>query len=208
MTQVSVHVGAVDGKTHAGEFQNYAAALRAQGCPDKTVRELVASRITAAFQTRRTAIRKQSRQDNTPGAAIQAELDALNREQGALIERLFGAEEPAAAMTNAEATPATAVPNGIERAPLMPAVMAEALPATVSTAEQAADWEKVRYDFVNAIGGPNQDPADPQYRKRWTSAESEADRRFRLLFGDTAFVQHQLKAQQEALLRKQGVAGN
>lgn len=198
-------LGTAGGMTEADDFQQYAAALRAQGHPETTVRELTASRITAAFQARRTAIHRQARQDHGNPAEIQAQLDALGREQGALIGRLFGAEEP-------EAVPATVAvetfPGGNERQVLMPAVMAEVMPATVQTGAQAADWEKLRGDFVNALGGANQNPANSQYRKRWAQAQSEADQRFRLLFGDNAFVQHQMQAQHEAVLRQQIEAGN
>lgn len=199
--------GAAEGKTHANEFQQYAAALRAQGHPEKTVRELTASRITAAFQIRRTALRSGAWRGNEEAADIQSELDALGREQGALIVRVLGTEEQPAPEVTAEAVASETLPGGGEGQVLMPAVMAEAMPATVQTGEQAADWEKLRGDFVNAIGGASQDPAAPQYRKRWVQAQSEADRQFRLMFGDNAYVAYQMKAQEEARLRQQGAAG-
>jgi hypothetical protein len=195
--------GTAQGNADADDFQQYAETLRAQGHPEKTVRELTASRITAAYQARRTALREQARRGGAGGADIQAQLDALGSEQGALIAKLFGAEEPPAA---AEAVTAETFAGDLEKQILMPAAMAEAMPVTVKTEEQAADWEKVRTDFVNAIGGPSQDPANPQYRKRWVQAASEADQRFRLLFGDNAYVQHQMKAQQEAVMKEQGLA--
>ena len=196
--------GTTEAKSDTDDFRAYAAGLKAQSFPETTVRELLASRITAAFQARRTAIRSTSRQGGADAAEIQRQLDTLNREQGALIAQLVGAEEqPVADATAAAAVEATA--SGNERQVLMPAVMANALPATVRTEEQAAAWEKLRNDFVNAIGGENQDPASPQYRRRWVQAESESDQRFRLIYGDTVFVQHQMQAQREAALRAQGL---
>jgi len=127
-------------------------------------------------------------------------LGALTREQNALVAQFAAPEEqPASQTAIAETAPA-----GPEKQILAPAVIAEALPATVKTEEQAATWDKLRNDFVTAIGGENQDPASPAYRKRWAHAQSEADQRFRFQFGDTAFVQHQLQAQREAMLRQQG----
>lgn len=196
--------GTAEGKTEADHFQQYAAALRAQGHAETTVRELTASRITAAFHARRTAIREQARRGNGHAAEIQAQLEALGREQGALIAELVGAEEQPAADST---TKTTSADTQNEKQVLMPAAMAEAIPATVTTGEQAADWEKVRADFVNAVGGAGQNPASPQYRKRWVQAQSEADQQFRLYFGDNAFVQHQMQAQHESMLREQGATG-
>lgn len=190
-----------DGKM-AEDFGAYAATLAAQEYSERNVRELVACRITAVFEARRTAIRRQSGND----ADIQAQLEMLNREQGAFMEQVLGAEEPPLAAATAETALTEATLSGEDRPPLMPAVMAEAMPATVKTEEQAAVWQKLRNDFVQAIGGENQNPADPHYRKRWVRAESEADQRFRLLFGDNAYVQMQMRAQQDAVLRAQGSA--
>ena len=191
--------GAGATETEARDFLAYAEELRAQGHPEKTVRELVASRITAAYEGRRTALRREARRAGADLADIQAQLDALAREQGTLITQLVGPEPASAEQATAQAEPV-----GGKDQVLMPAVMSEAMPATVTTQEHAADWAKLREDFVNAIGGPKANPASPQYRNSWVRAESEADQRFRLLFGDNAYVQHQIQAQREALMREQG----
>ncbi len=197
---------AADGKTDTDDFHAYAAELKDRGCAEDAVRELVASRITATFQRRRTFLANRARQEKWGAARIQAQLDALNREQGALIERVVGVEEqPVATVPVGVAAETTRTVS--DKPPLMPAAMADEMPATVQTAEQAAEWEKMRTDFVNAIGGGGGNPADPHYLQRWKQAESESDRRFRLLYGDTAFVQHQLRAQLEARLREQGAQG-
>ena len=195
-----VGLGAAEGG--AGDFRAYAEGLRAQGQPETTIRELVASRITAAYEGRRTALRSEARRVVADLPGIQAQLDALAREQGALITQLVGAEP----VPEAQATAQTEPVGGKDQV-LMPAVMSEAMPATVRTEEQAADWAKLRDAFVNAVGGTHADPASPQYRQRWVRAESEADQRFRLLFGDTAYVQHQMQAQREARMREQGLSG-
>jgi hypothetical protein len=195
------HVPDGDDIARVAEFRAQAEELRAQGLPEKIARETVASRITAAYEARRKALRSQTRAGRAD-AAIQTQLDALAREQGALIERLFGPEEapPAAGKGQTSAD----LHSGFEaKPPQMPAAMADTLPATVQTEEQAAAWEKVRADFVNAIGGEDQDPASPAYRRRWFPAQSEADQRFRLLFGDNAFVQHQLQAAHQAAAQAQ-----
>jgi hypothetical protein len=183
------------------DFFAYAEALRAQGHPEATVRELVASRITAAYEGRRAALRKEAQRRNADLAAIQGELDALSLAQGTLIAQVVGAEPAPEAQGTAQTEPVV----GKEQV-LMPAVMAESLPPKVKTEEQASEWARLRDSFVNAVSSVGADPASPQYRRRWVQASSEADQRFRLLFGDTAFVQHQMQAQREARMREQGAA--
>ena len=187
----------------ADEFKAYAAKLKAQGCPENTVRELVASRITAAFESRRVALRNQPRRGDANADEIGTQIESLNREQGMLIAQLAGGEPPRARTGRMREHSVRADENILARQVQMPAVMAEAMPATVKTPEQAAEWEKLRDDFLKAVGGDNQDPADPHYRRRWAAAESEADRHFRLVFGEIAFMQLKMQAQHEAILRGQ-----
>lgn len=200
--------GTAQANADANDFQQYAQTLRTQGQPEQTVRELVSSRITAAFQVRRAAIRNQSRRDGTAAADLDAKLDALNREQDAHIAHFAAPEEMATVqtVTGTQTAGAETSPAGAEKQILAPAVMAEAMPATVKTEEQAADWERLRSDFIKAIGGENQDPANPHYRQRWVQAQSEADQRYRFLFGDSAYVAMQMKAQHEATRQQQGLA--
>lgn len=195
----AVGTGAAQGD--AGDLLAYAEGLRAQGHPENTVRELVASRITAAYEGRRTGLRREARRAGADLAGIQAQLDALGREQGAFIAQLVGAEPAPEVQATAQTEPV----DGKDQV-LMPAVMADAMPATVKTEEQAASWAKLRDAFVNAVGVTKADPASPQYRRHWVQAQSAADQEFRLMFGDNAYVQHQMQAQHEATLRQQGLA--
>jgi len=181
------------------EFQEYASGLRKQGLPEETVRDLVASRITATYEARRAALRSGSLHGE--GEVHQAQLDQLNREQGALIERLVGAAE-----TPGSLAPAQQPVNGIDetprdlvgKSPIMPAVMASTPPPAVQNDAQVDEWQKQRNGFVQAVGSADQNPNDPGYRKRWIQAQSQADERFRFWYGDNAYVAHQLKAMHEA----------
>lgn len=186
---------AVEFSMEPGALHAHAEALRSQNIPEPTVREIIASRITAAFEARRLALRNESLRSRNDDA-IQYQLESLARQQGALIEEIFGPAQPQAQ------TFSTLFSAEGEKPPQMPAAMADALPATVRTEEQAAALEKVRADFIEAIGGVDLNPGSPEYRQRWLPAQSDADQRFRLLFGDNAFVQHQLQAAQEARQRE------
>ncbi len=48
--------------------------------------------------------------------------------------------------------------------------------------------EKLQDDFVEAIGGPDQNPADPAYLDRWKQARVDSDAQFKALFGWQAFL--------------------
>ena len=71
--------------------------------------------------------------------------------------------------------------------PLPPAVAA-AKPQLI-TAIQA-----LQQNFVDAIGGSNQNPADPAYYQRWIAAQANIDAQYRLLVGNQAFLVEQMQA--------------
>ncbi len=51
----------------------------------------------------------------------------------------------------------------------------------------------IQDQFLKAVGGTEQDPADPAYRRRWMDAEDIADQTYKALFGWSAFSQMQLE---------------
>lgn len=85
----------------------------------------------------------------------------------------------------------------------IPAALAEAPPSLGLTEQQNATLEKLRHDFVAAVGGVDQDPANPEYARRWQEAQLSSDQLFRLHFGEAAFVQMQIVA-----LQHTGESGN
>ncbi len=60
------------------------------------------------------------------------------------------------------------------------------------TPEQAAAVEKIREEFIEAVGGEGQDPADAGYAERWRRFLPDADQKLRLLIGWQAFRQYQM----------------
>lgn len=53
--------------------------------------------------------------------------------------------------------------------------------------------EGLQQSFVNAVGGPDQDPNDPAYYNRWMAAQKDIDEKYRLLVGNQAFLIEQMK---------------
>jgi len=88
----------------------------------------------------------------------------------------------------AQASPAASLPT----APL-PLVFRSLTPEVAATNPQlAAALQAIQQSFANAVG-TNQNPNDPAYYDRWTSALKSADEQYRLLVGDQAYTAEQIK---------------
>ena len=72
-----------------------------------------------------------------------------------------------------------------------PAAFVEPDPAAPLTAAQEQTVKILQKEFIDAIGGPDQAPADPEYFRRWQTARSESDQRFKTLFGVQAFLERE-----------------
>jgi len=92
---------------------------------------------------------------------------------------LVAAVNPPAASSDVS-TPAPAVP------------LAFTTSADGATPSQAAALGRLRQDFVNNLGGPNQNPDTPAYAQNWQAAQALSDSNYAQQFGLQAFVQAQL----------------
>jgi hypothetical protein len=62
---------------------------------------------------------------------------------------------------------------------------------------QAHALDSLRAKFIRDVGGPNQNPADPTYSRRWQNAQPANDAELRLCFGADFVEQLALQAAQE-----------
>jgi hypothetical protein len=60
--------------------------------------------------------------------------------------------------------------------------------------EQLAEFDSMRQQFIEAMGGPNRDPATPDYRRHWQEAQRLIDEQFSAFFGTDAFSRQQIRA--------------
>ena len=86
--------------------------------------------------------------------------------------------------------PTTANP-APQRLATLPAAFVEPDPANPPTEEQAAAVDRLQKEFIEKVGGPNQNPNDPQYLARWRKAQPESDQQFKALFGVQAFLERE-----------------
>jgi hypothetical protein len=83
---------------------------------------------------------------------------------------------------------------GLARTAALPAVLVAPSEEIQFTDQQIVEWTGMQNDFIEAVGGANQDPADPAYRERWISAREESDDLFRAKFGMEAYVLQSIQA--------------
>ena len=65
------------------------------------------------------------------------------------------------------------------------------------TEDQRQKLVNLRNEFTAAMGGWNQDPADPRYRELWIETQPIIDEEFEALFGVEAFNDQQIQAVHE-----------
>jgi hypothetical protein len=181
-------------------YPTFIANLRAVGIPEPTLQAVIIAEVAADFDQQRQAIVAQAAPTESARLQKQDRLDQISREQSALVGRLLR-KHPAGALAES-AGPVSGNPAPLRDAKavagnipvLPPAVLVPADPAKQFTDRQVAEWEKLQDDFVEAVGGPNQNPADPAYRARWISAQLANDQAFRAKFGTQAFLQQNIEA--------------
>ncbi len=67
----------------------------------------------------------------------------------------------------------------------------------LSPAQEAAKI-RVMEDFIEKVGGEDQDGSDPAYRDRWLALQPQADQQFRVLIGQEAFAACEMRIAQIA----------
>ena len=77
---------------------------------------------------------------------------------------------------------------------MLPAVLVPPSSEEEMTELQATERKKIEETFVADIGGPDQNPSDPEYLERWQSAQEISDDMFRLKFGIEAFLAYNTEA--------------
>jgi hypothetical protein len=186
-------------KITSPEYANYISNLRALGCPERTIRWIIASEMSTG---------------NQPGAADVASLTPLQQEQ---LQQFLGAPpvtdgkvpvSPAGgaadvsfdeqgvvtnsplsqiSTTNGNATNG-AVTAEAAPAPQFPlAFYMQAGPRAELAPEQKNALQSLIKSFTDQVGGSNQNPTDPAYLTRWQDAQPISDGIFRAQFGYAAY---------------------
>jgi len=203
-------------QVESSDYPTYIGNLRAIGCPEETIRDIIKADVAALYASKRRQLERGagtggSERDGLDGGwGTQSALQQLRREEAGLIRALLGPEptpEPANdAMVAADASRAERRGERearLEEAPVSaPLVLQSVDPAALKLSdEQAATIAELRQSFIEQIGGPNQDPGDPAYRRRWQAAQRRADEMM------AAFLGRGFRLKYQMALEAQGQVG-
>lgn len=179
VTSEPTRTGSVEGfswqRLESTDYRRYVANLRAIGCPERTVRDIVTADVHSLFVEKRRGL---GGENPTVSA-----LWSTSRE-GQVIALLVGPNV-------AESQSSTPAAQDSDEA-VMPAVLRELGQANVQLdPSQQEALNELRKEFIENIGGTNQDPGDAGYGRKWRKAQPESDQLLRGMIGVNAFMQLQ-----------------
>jgi hypothetical protein len=182
------------------DYPAYIANLRRIGCPEATIRDIIQADLDSTYADRRAALRRKLDSSPSSGGLRARESEAaqwrnLQDEEAAVLAALLG-NEPAPSRPPAGPQPASEARPGPEPGEACPPLVFQPIEAATSNLsdEQIQGIDRLRQWFTDEVGGPQQDPNDPAYRRRWLKAQALMDGMTRGMIGASAFENCQLAA--------------
>lgn len=183
----------------ATDYHIYVKNLRGIGCPEPTLRAIVTADVHAACQVQARELEgkisalgavswtNQISADDTK-AALDSELQQIPAEEAAMINDLLGYQPvPAKVANKRQPKP--------DRPIALPLAMQEIDPTVMNLNDgQKQVIAEIRQNFLEQVGGANQDPTDPAYLERWQRAQPAADAMMRGMLGTSFYQFYQLAA--------------
>ena len=201
------------GQLEARDYHDYVKNLRGIGCPEATVRAIVTSDVYAAYSFRAKEIEKQMSDLNNSSwtnqfaafkeeAALKNELLNIPDAEDAEVADLLGlkpapVQVAAVAKTDLQSSRQNQPSQQQGKPVSQPLVLQDVdLSALNLTEEQRQAVGNIRQDFLQQVGGANQNPNDPAYLARWQQAQSAADGMLQAILGVNDFSRYQVLAYQ------------
>jgi hypothetical protein len=191
----------------SSDYRVFVSNLRGIGCPEQTIRDIISADLHSVY-ARRIARLEQEAASADPVSRDRLESDAgrLKEEEPRALAALLGDDPSSAAAGAAPAgsgtpasQPSTDVALAASSAPAMPLIFQTVDISSLDlNLEQMQAIEAIRMRFLDDIGGSNQDPNDPEYRRRWIESQPAVDDEMRGMIGADAFQEYQLKARESA----------
>lgn len=188
------------------DYRRYVANLRAIGCPEATVQDIVNGDARRAFAFKRRELGLDGSGSGSWSRLRESQLTATLLGENTLVEE---SSVPAHSAENREQPASGAkiaqehVSMGMQPAelpwrggkvvePIYPLAFRKVNQEALGFGgrEQAA-IEQVQQQFVADVGGASQNPSDPAYLARWQSAQVKADDTLRGLLGSQAYMAYQ-----------------
>lgn len=187
---------------YAKHYSDYVKNLRAIGCPEPTVRAIVAADVAAAYQ----ALARQMEQKLAAAAngSWSNQLSSASYEQALKDALRKIPDEEAAKIAGLWAVNPTPVTAAVAAAPAtsltLPLVLQNVdLSALNLNNDQKQEIAGIRQDFLQATGGANPSSIAPADQATWQNAQTRADTILEGILGYDAYAQYQLAAYQAML---------
>lgn len=166
-------------------YLTYIANLRHIGCPEQTLRDIVTADVEGLYRVRAQDLRGQwaaTQNQSQPG--LETALQQLAAEKKSVIARLLG-PDPNLATDDSIAS----AQNQADKNVVLPLVWQNVDLSNLNLeAGQMQAIAGLRQNFLDEIGGTNQDPNDPAYRERWQKAQSQIDDALAGMIGRKAYL--------------------
>ena len=153
----------------APDYPTYIANLRAINCPEQTVRDIITADVASLFALKRREFVTNSTSSRWAPAEEARLVASLLGEPG---YRQPGAVLSAELHPGPPGNPATQVAERV-RMPLV--FQTQALASLRLSDEQREELGELAQEFIQEIGGPNQNPSDPTYRANWLKSQPKFD---------------------------------
>jgi hypothetical protein len=176
----------------ATDYPTYVGNLRAIGCPEQTLRDIITADVDEAIYAPKRGEMKRKE----PAQSLERALMELKRGEDRFIASLLGTAPPSSESESTETVAATQRPaRGPSDAPVtVPLVFQNIDPVAAGLGTNMAGVvASVRQRFLQELGS-QQDPNDPAYRERWKKAQADADSQLRGMIGLRAFQAYQYRA--------------
>jgi hypothetical protein len=186
---------------YARDYHVYVKNLRAIGCPEATLRAIVAADVHVVFQQRAEELGKKL--TDLANSSWSSQLGSWNSQEAWKLELRRLPDEETTVLADylgekmAAVSPAPSQENQPE---------AEQPAIEIPLAVQPVDFTALNLDegqmqaitnlqhrFLGEIGGPGQDPHDPAYQARWRTAQAEVDNLLQGMIGNHAYQEYQLQ---------------
>jgi hypothetical protein len=228
----------------SADYPSYIANLRAIGCPEQTIRDIITADVDSSLYAARRQPLEESRAAHPLAGWLEAEarLRELSNEEAFAIAVILA--PPSATKPTTTTPPAEWVESSTsgnitfaltdtvlssQGTPSIIPVRGQSEPSTSGAAtgfpashssgqkpqvtvsvplvfheidpsiltltpQQAQVVNDLRQKFIEAVGGPNQDPNNPAYSRHWQESQPEVDVDLWTMLGISAFQAHQIAA--------------
>ena len=174
------------------DYRDFVANLRAAGCPEPTVEDIVRGDAERAFYAKRAELNVDGTASGPWSASAQIQLVAYLLGRSPAKEMAANLAPPSPAVHRRRPSPVQTVS--------MPIVMQNIdLAALGLNNDQQQAIAEVRQNFLEQVGGTNPNPKDPAFLARWQQAQMEADTRLRATLGYQVYMEYQIAGYQMAL---------